>query len=292
MKPLAYFRSLGTRFLRRHQIENEMEEELWSHIQLRAEHLQQSGMNRAEAERQARIEFGCPERFKEECREALAGNFLDTLIQDVRFSLRMLRKSPGFTLVAVFTMALGIGATTAIFTVVDATLLRPLPYRHPGQLVQIVDDLPGVGANDVGISIPEWKDLENSGIFEYVSIIGGGDVNLTGSSQPARIAFLNVPPNYFALLDIKPEFGRTFDPADKTPGFTLEAVISDQLWRELFGGDRQILGRSLRLDNDLYRITGVMPPSFHDPLRTTQQRNTQILVGLRFLCSACAAATT
>jgi len=276
MSPLRYLRSLGARFLYRSQTENELEEELRSHIQLRAKDLERSGWSRAEAERQARVEFGGRERVKEECRDTLAGNFLDTLIQDMRFSLRVLRKSPGFTLVTILTLGLGIGATTAIFSVVDATLLHPLPYPNAGQLVQIVDDLLGVGAKDVGISIPEWKDLESSGIFENVAPIGGGDVNLTGSSQPTRIAFLNVPPSYFALLGVKPALGRTFDPEDKTPGFTLEVVISDQLWREAFGTDPQILGKNLRLDNDLYHVIGVMPPGFHDPLRTVQQRNTQL----------------
>src|ERR1700739_3730725 len=195
---LGYLRSLVARFFRRHRTERDLEEELQSHIYLRVKNLEASGLSPAEAERSARIEFGSPERFKEECRESLAGNFIDVLIQDVRFSLRMLRKSPGFTLVVVSTMALGVGATTSIFSVFDATLLHPLPYPHPDQLVQIVDDLPGVGAKEVGMSVPEWKDLENSGIFEYVSPIGGGDVNLTGFSQPARIAFLNIPPNYFA----------------------------------------------------------------------------------------------
>src|SRR5262245_57924655 len=105
-------------------------------------------------------------------------------MNDLTFAVRQLRKSPGFTIVTVLTLALGIGATTAIFSVVDATLLHPLPFPHPGELVQIVEDLQGVGAKDVGISVPEWKDFENSGIFEYVAPIGGGDVNLTGSSQP------------------------------------------------------------------------------------------------------------
>jgi putative ABC transport system permease protein len=251
-----------------------LDNELRAHLQLRADSLERSGLTRAAAERQARLEFGSPERFKEECREAIAGNFVDTLIQDIRFSLRMLRKSPGFTLVVVLTMALGIGATTAIFSVVDSTLLHPLPFPHPEQLVQIVDDLPGVGAKDVGMSVPEWWDLKASGIFEYVSPVGGGDVNLTGSSQPARIAFLNVPPNYFALLGVQPALGHTFNPEDKTPGFTLEVVISDNLWKQSFGGDPAILGKSLRLDNDLYHVIGVMPPNFHDPLRTTRRRNT------------------
>src|SRR5204862_3985862 len=140
----AYFRSLAARFFHRSQTENDLEEELRSHIQLRADDLERFGLTRVEAERRARIEFGCHEGFKEECREAIAGNFIDTLIQDVRFSLRMLRKSRGFTAVAIMTMALCIGATTAIFSVVDATLLHPLPYPHPEQLVRIQDDLPGV----------------------------------------------------------------------------------------------------------------------------------------------------
>jgi len=272
----SYLRSLGARFLHRSRTENELEAELSQHIRLRIKGLKRSGFAAAEAERQARIEFGSTERFKAECREAMAGNFLDTLIQDLRFTVRILAKSPGFTAVIILTMALGIGATTAIFSVVDATLLHPLPYPNAGQLVQVVDDLPGVGAKDVGISIPEWRDLESSGIFEYVAPIGGGDVNLTGLSQPTRIAFLNVPTNYFALLGVKPQLGRTFDPNDKTPGFTLEVVLSDRLWKEAFGGDPQILGKNLRLDNDLYHVIGVMPPGFRDPLQTIQQRNTQL----------------
>src|SRR6266576_3460638 len=142
MNLLAYFRSLAARFFHRSQTENELEEELRAHIEHRAADLERSGLDRAEAERRARIEFGSTERFKEECREAIAGNFIDVLLQDLRFSSRMLRKSPGFAAVVILTIALGIGATTAIFSVVDATLLRALPYQESEQLVSIQDNFP------------------------------------------------------------------------------------------------------------------------------------------------------
>ncbi len=177
----------------------------------------------------------------------------------------MLRKSPGFSTVAVLTIALGIGATTAIFSVVDATLLHPLPYAQPEQLVSIEDDLPGVGAQDVGMSQPEWQDLQRSGIFEYVSPTWFDENNLTGSSQPARVRLLIVAPNYFALLAVKPQLGRAFNPGDHSPGLTLEVLISDGLWKRAFGGDPHILDRSIRLDTDLYRIVGVMPQGFDAP---------------------------
>ena len=259
-----------------------MEEELWSHIQLRAERLQDSGMNRAEAERQARIEFGSPERFKEECREAIAGNFIDILIQDVRFGLRMLRKSSGVTAIAILTMALGIGGTTAIFSMVDAELLRPLPYPQSEQLVSVQDDFLGVGAHDVGLSEPEWQDLQHSGIFEYVSPTQFDENNLTGSSQPARVRLLMVAPNYFTLLGVQPELGRGFDPNDHSPGFIPEVVISDGLWQRAFGSDPNILSKSVRMDTDLYRIVGVMPAGFDAPGRTAEERNIEVWAATSF----------
>ena len=278
----AYFRSLAARFFHRSQTENDLEEELRSHIQLRADDLERFGLGRAEAERRARIEFGGEARFKEECREAIAGNFIDTLIQDVRFSLRMLRKSPGFALIAVMTIALGIGATTAMFSVVEATLLRPLPYAQPEQLVSIQADLPGLGANDVGISQPEWQDLQESGIFQCVSPTWFDENNLTGSSQPARVRLLLVAPNYFALLAVQPQLGRAFDPQDHSPGIIPEVVISDGLWKRSFGADSNILGKSVRMDTDLYRIVGVMPAGFDAPGRTAEERNIEIWAASSF----------
>jgi len=263
-------------------MESDLEDEIQSHIQQQAEVLERSGLTRAEAQRRARLEFGSPERFKEECRDAIAGNFFDVLLQDIRFSLRMFRKSPGFTATVIATMALGIGATSAIFSVVDATLLNPLPYPHSEQLVRIVDDLMGIGAHDVGMSEPEWQDLQHSGIFENVSPAWYDDNNLTGGAEPARVSLLIEAPNYFDLLDVKPELGRRFPAADHSPGFIGEVLISDGLWKRMFGSDPNILNRSIRLDTDIYRIVGVMPPNFHDPGTSPRERNIEVWAATSF----------
>jgi len=203
-------------------------------------------------------------------------------MNDFTFALRQLRKSPGFTFVAIITIALGVGATTAIFTVVDATLLEPLPYPHPEQLVTVQADFSGAGAYDVGMSQPEWEDLQHSGIFEYVSPTWFDENNLTGSEHPTRVRLLSVAPNYFELLRVKPQIGRGFDPNDHSPGFVGEVVISDSLWKRGFGRDKHILGKSVRMDTDLYRIVGVMPPTFDAPGRTAEERNVEIFAATSF----------
>src|ERR1700678_2277845 len=256
--------------------------EIEAHIALETERLQEQGFSYEDARSAARLTFGNVTRVQERFYEASRWPEWDHFWQDVRYAARMLRKSPGFTAIAVLTIALGIGATTAIFSVVDAALLPPLPYPHPEQLVSVFDDLPGVGAQDVGMSVPEWHDFARSGIFEYVSPLGGGDVNLTGSSQPTRILFAAVPPNYFALLGAEPQLGRSFHPEDATPGFTLEVLISDRLWKGAFASDPRILGKNIRLDNDLYQIIGVMPAGFHDPGRTAAERSTELWLATGF----------
>jgi putative ABC transport system permease protein len=260
------------------RLREEMEEHL---VQQTADNLR-AGMSPAEAHRQAVLKFGGFEAIREEYHDELSLPFIETLLQDLRYALRQLAASPGFASIAILTIALGIGATTAIYSVVDATLLHPLPYPQPEQLVRIQEDFPGIGAHDVRLSVPEWKDFQNSGIFQYVSPERSGSVNLTGSSQPARIQFKSVAPNYFTLLRVEPELGRVFHPDDATPGFNLEAVISDGLWKRDFGADPHILGRTLRLDNDVYFVVGVMPPDFHDQGRTTEIRNTEIWAACGF----------
>ncbi|MBZ5490401.1 MAG: ABC transporter permease [Acidobacteriia bacterium] len=194
---------------------------------------------------------------------------METLIQDIRFGLRLLRKNPGFTVVAVLTLALGIGVNTVIFSVINSVLLHSLPFRDPDSLVKVRIDDPGVGLTDMFCSVPEWKDLQTRpGVFEDVVLIGGGSVNLTGSKEPERLEFVNVTPNYFTLLGAKPQIGRLFGPQDFALGFAEAAVISDGLWRRAFGKDPNILGKRVRLDNDLYTIVGVLPPEFRHPGKT------------------------
>ena len=191
---------------------------------------------------------------------------MGTLLQDVRYGLRMLRKKPTFTVVAVLTLALGVGANTAIFSIVNAVLLRSLPYPSPDRLVRIIFNNPGLGLRDVPFSVPELDDLKTrAGVFEDVSVVFPASVNLTGAKQPERLEFLGVSPNYFSMLGATPEIGRLFGPQDFALGFAPVAVISDSLWRRSYGADPSVLGRSLRLDNDPYTIVGVLPPGFRHP---------------------------
>jgi predicted permease len=189
-----------------------------------------------------------------------------SLWKDVQFSLRTMRKSPRITITVLATLVLGIGANTAIFSIVNATLLKPLPFRDPGQLVELRADLRGLGARNVGFSVPELDDLrDRAAIFSAVSVVWQGPTNLTGGDHPERLEFLAVSPNYFSILDAKPQLGRLIDSRDTANGFAEVVVLSDELWHKEFGGARSVIGRSMRLDNDLYTIVGVLPPQFHHP---------------------------
>src|SRR5580698_6210155 len=270
------------RLFSRQRLEADLDKELRFHFENQVADKVRSGIPEGEARRLTRIEFGGIEQVKEDCRERRGTMGLESLLQDLRYALRMFAKSPGFSAIAILTVVLSIGATTAIFSLVDATLLHPLPYPHPEELVRIEDDLPGAGATDAGISIPEFKDLQRSGIFQHVVLEIFGSANLTGVSQPSRMQYEGVSPAYFAMLGVKPELGQTFDPQDQTPGFTGDVVISDGLWKRTFGSDPHIVGRSMRGDNDLYRVIGVMPPGFRDPGRTVGERNTEQWAALGF----------
>jgi predicted permease len=195
---------------------------------------------------------------------------MGTLLQDVRYGLRMLVKKPGFTIVAVLTLALGVGANTAIFSIVNAVLLRSLPYPDPDRLVRIYFNEPGVGLRDVRFSKPEMDDLQTrAGVFEDVSPIYEGSENLTGTKQPERVEGVNTSFSYFSMLGVIPQIGRLYGPQDFTPGVAPEAVISDGLWRRAYGADPNVLGRAIRIDNDPLTIIGVLPRGFRHPGPTT-----------------------
>jgi hypothetical protein len=282
MKLLRRFLIRLANFATRQRGDQRLRDEIAEHLALQIEENLRAGMAPAEARRQATLKLGAAEAIRERHHAEQSLPLIENLLFDLRYASRMLRKSPGFAFVAIATMALGIGATTAIYSVIDATLLHPLPYANPTELVHIEDRLPGVTAKAVGISIPEWRDFENSGVFQYVSLYGFGSVNLTGSAQPARIAFKPVTPNYFTVLGANAQLGRTFDPTDSTPGFNLEVVISDGLWRREFGTDPHIIGKTVRLDNDVYHVVGVMPAGFRDQGQTSEERNTELWAGTGF----------
>jgi predicted permease len=195
---------------------------------------------------------------------------MGTLLQDVRYGLRMLRKKPSFTIVAVLTLALGVGANTAIFSIVNAVLLRSLPYPDPDRLVRIYFNEPGVGLRDVEFSKPELDDLQTrSGVFEDVSPIFEGSENLTGTKHPERVEGVNTSFSYFSMLGVVPQVGRLYGPQDFAPGFAPEAVISDGLWRRAYGADPNVIGRTIRIDSDPLTIIGVLPRGFRHPGPTT-----------------------
>jgi predicted permease len=189
-----------------------------------------------------------------------------SFVQDLRYALRTLLKSYGFTAVAVLTLALGIGANVATFSVVYGVLLKPLPFPHPEQLVRVFDDLRGPNEQDVGMSAPELWDLQDrSGLFQEISAVAPSNSAVGGGDRTIRAESLVTSPDYFTLLGAKPELGRVFTRQDAAPGFLEPVVISNGFWRRYYGSDPKIIGRKMRLDNDMYTIVGVMPAGFRHP---------------------------
>jgi predicted permease len=245
---------------------DELEEELQSFIEAAVEQKMLSGMTREEALRAARVEVGSVAAIKDNVHDAGWESIVERIWQDARYGLRWLRKSPGFTSVAILTLALGVGANTAIFSIVNAVLLRSLPYREPDRLMRVFFNNPGVGLRDVTFSKPELDDLtDRAGVFEDVSAIAGGSVNLTGAKQPERLEFVVTNLNYFSMLGATPQIGRLFGPQDFALGFSPAIVISDALWHREFAADPNVVGRTIRLDNDPCTIIGVLPPGFRHP---------------------------
>ncbi|HEY6253962.1 MAG TPA: ABC transporter permease, partial [Candidatus Angelobacter sp.] len=265
MKLLASLRSLAATLFRRSNVEAEMEEELRSHIQQRADDLERSGVPRKEAERQARIEFGGYERSKEECRRAVGAHLLETLLQDVRYGLRLLRKSRGFTAVAILTLALGIGANTAIFSLMNAVMLRSLPVQNPQELVQLLRFNPeGRGQPTSSFTNPLWEQVrDHQDLFSSVFSWSADQFDLAqgGLVHPVNVIFASG--NYFNTLGVPPAAGRLFTTADDQRGCPATAVLSYGFWQEHFGATRSAVDSTLSLDNHSFQVIGVSSPGFN-----------------------------
>ena len=256
--------------LRRSRTEHEMDMELRFHIDAYTEDLVRTGVPRQEAVRRARIEFGGVERAKEECRDARGVNLIESLLQDLRFGLRVLRKNPGFSAVAVLTLALGIGANTAIFTVINAVMLRALPVQQPEQLVAIGNPAQvhsygtGTPRTDV-FSYPLYREVrDRNSVFSSVLASSNLDnlrIAIEGGAE--NIKGRLVTENYFQTLGVGALLGRTFSAEeDRTPGADPELVISYGYWLRRFAGDPAVIGRKVRLNNYPFTIIGVAPPGF------------------------------
>lgn len=266
MSVLTYLRSLGSTLFRRHDPDNELDEEFRMHIARQTEDLERSGLPRAEAERQARMAFGSYEKAKENCREQRAGFWLETVWQDLRFGLRMLRKSPGFTAVAVLTLALGIGANTAIFSVIDTVLLRPLAYANPSSLVWAAERFPSSHAPSAVISPDFTAWVGHNQVFEQIGgFATGSGGNLSGSGEPVRVDITNVTTSLFPMLGINPIVGRTFLPEEGQQAKDHVALLSESLWRSRFSADPQIMGKTIHLDDKAYLVVGVLPGALRYP---------------------------
>lgn len=242
---------------------DDIEQELQSHIQHRADDLESSGLDRAEAERRARIEFGGHGRFKEECQEAMSGTFVETMAQDARFSLRVLRKSPGFTIVAVLTLALAIGANAVVFGVLNALMLRPLHSPRAASLYQL-ERGPMKSPRQ---SYADYLDLrDRNHTFADLITYDIAEAALDTGASTARV-WLELPSgNYFDDLGVQPYLGRYFHPADEHgPNSVPYVVLSYSYWHAHFQNDRTVVGRVINLNKHPFTIAGVTPPEFHDP---------------------------
>ena len=264
MNPIAWLRSLAAHLFHRDGSAREIDEELRSHIAHRADDLARAGMDRAGAERQARIEFGGLEHYKEESREALGGNSIRTLLQDVRYSMRVLRKSPGFTIAAVLTLALAIGANAVVFGVLNALVLRPLNVPHPQSLYTLEHG----GYKDQSTSYPDYLDLrKRNHSFEDLTAYILVQVALDTGREVSQPWAYEVTGNYFDAMQVRPYLGRFFHDADEHgPNSAPYLVISYAFWHSHFQEDRTVVGRVVLVNKHPFTILGVAPPEFNGTL--------------------------
>jgi putative ABC transport system permease protein len=269
---MGWLRSMasGLRSLfRKERVDRELDEELRAYLEMAVEERTQGGMSRNEALRAVRLEQGGLDSAKEVVGAAGWESFVEALWQDLRFGVRTLRKTPGFTAVAILTLALGIGANSAIFSVVNTVLLRPMPYKQADRLVTIWgENKPRRIDFDLASSLDyqDWRSQSHS--FESMGAATDVMYTLTGAGEPAGVIAYEFSPDFFDVLGVPAQLGRTFAHDEDQTGKDQVAVLSHRLWMTRFGGDPTAVGRNITLDGKAYTIVGVMPPSFQYPSRT------------------------
>jgi len=260
MPMLSRMTRLWRNFFAKRRNDRDLDDEVHSYVDLLAEEKMREGMRPDEARRTARIELGGVEQVKEDVREVRAGAWLDIVFQDIRYGARMLRKNPGFTAVAILTLALGIGANTAIFSVVSAVLLRPLPYANPQQLIVLRETTQSVGPHSP--SYPDFLDWrKQSRTFSQMAAINNREFNLSGVAQPENISGYAVSANCLSMLGVRPFLGRDFLPSEDAPGSAPVVLLSYALWQSHLGADPSPVGKNITLDGRSFTIIGVLPPN-------------------------------
>ncbi len=255
---------------RKQRADRDLDQEIRGYLELLAEEKAQSGMGRDEALRQARRELGGVEQIKENVRDVRVGVSMDNLLQDVRYGLRVLRRNPGFAATAVLTLALGIGSTAAIFSVVDAIVFKPLPFPNAGRLVRIRSVIAASGDGGVA-SYPDFLDWRaRTRAFDAMAVSRTDGFNLIGPREPLHLQGAVVSAQLFSMLGAMPALGRGFLPAEDQPaaaGGADPVILSYGLWQRQFGSDASVLGRTIRLGDGPFTIVGVMPPAFQYPIQ-------------------------
>jgi putative ABC transport system permease protein len=259
---IHYLRALAARLqglFGSRKVDQELDDEIETHLRLLTERYVRQGMTEADAAWAARRQFGNITLLKEANREMRGISFIETFVQDLRYGLWMLRRNPGFTSVAVLTLALGIGANTAIFSIVNAVLLKPLPYPDPQRLVWITEVLHGAELNGAADYI-HWR--EQSKTFDHLTAFTTGQIYLTGRGEPERLDVVRATANLVPALGIAPQLGRAFTPEEDRPVGDPVVILSHALWQRRFGGDPSVIGQSVTLDGRDRVVIGVMPPGF------------------------------
>jgi predicted permease len=264
--------------LRSRHLEQELEDELRSHVEMRVEENLESGMSEQEARREANLRFGNKFSARENTRSVYIVAWLESVWQDFRYGFRTLHRAPGFSIVAVLTVALSIGITTAVFTIVNSVLLRPLPYPEPQRLIAVatLDPRDHVPVTP-GLDFVAWQ--QESTTLKSIAAYTSDDFNFSGAGEPTRLSAADLTAGFFSTVGIQPELGRGFSTAEEQPNGGRVAVLSNQFWREKFSSDAKVLGRKITLGGELYVIVGVMPPQFRFPDNGVQP---SILVPLQY----------